>query len=202
MVDYIEAEELNVKGLYYIDNIKEDTSNVIDELDKLQWHSLTTNKNSRLVQHYGYKSNYTTYNIYEKCDKIPKFLYLFKSLLTDICLQLELIDKQYEFNQCIVNNYLPGQGISKHIDFKDYGNIIGCFTIGSGATMIFKKGEKINEIYVKPNSLYIMSEDARYLWTHEMNPRKYDIINDTKLERKRRVSITFRNVQNPKQLNK
>jgi len=72
-----------------------------------------------MVQHYGYKYDYKTYNINVKCQPMPEFLNLLKLLLTDICIQLNIINNDYEFNQCIVNNYLPGQGISKHIDVKN-----------------------------------------------------------------------------------
>jgi hypothetical protein len=50
------------------------------------------------------------------------------------------------------------------------------------------------EKYVEPNSLYIMSGDARHIWTHEMPSIKYCIVNKIKIPRNRRVSITFRNV--------
>jgi len=91
---------------------------------------------------------------------------------------------------------LPGQGISKHIDVKSYGNIIGCFTLGSGATMIFRKGNVTKEIYVESNSLYIMSGECRYNWTHEMIGKKSDIVNGIKISRDRRISVTFRNTPN------
>ena len=105
-----------------------------------------------------------------------------------------LFTENYKINQCIVNNYSVGQGISKHIDVKSYGNVIGCFTINSGATMIFRHLDKSINLYVEPNSLYIMSGEARYLWSHEMTTNKYDKINDTMNKRDRRISITFRNV--------
>ncbi len=196
----IEVEEYEeIPGLYYIDDIKEENvSQIIIELDKLQWKPLSNNRNSRLVQHYGYKYDYKTYNIREKCDDIPQFLITLKDFLTDICLDMNVINNNYVFNQCIVNNYLPGQSISQHIDDKSYGDVIGCFTLGGGATMIFKNKNKNNNnkinMYVKPNSLYIMSGDARYVWTHEMTKRKYDIIDNNKIKRSRRISVTFRNV--------
>jgi alkylated DNA repair dioxygenase AlkB len=190
----IEVEELTVPGLYYVEDIKEDTTRVIQELDALQWTSLTNAKNSRQVQHYGYKYNYTTYNIREKCAELPEFLHVFRDLLTLICRDLELIDTNYVFNQCIINNYFTGQGISPHIDVKAYGSVIGCFTIGSGTTMVFEKDGQQVEVYVKPNSLYIMSGDSRYVWKHSMPSRKSDTVGGEKIERERRISLTFRNV--------
>ena len=196
-------KKFEINGLYYIENIyeyissiyEEKPEDVIDKLDKLKWEPITNSINSRMVQHYGYKYNYKNNSVDEKIDELPDFLNIYKRFLTDICHQLELIDESYEFNQCIINNYLPAQGISKHVDSKSYGKVIGCFTLGSGASMVFKNGEEKKEIYVKPNSLYIMSDDARYVWTHEMPSRKSDLVDNNKIKRDRRVSLTFRNVK-------
>lgn len=193
-VDVNESDVVN--GLFYVKDIKENTNDIISQLDKLPWGRLTNSANSRMVQHYGYKYNYINYRIDEKCDDLPKFLKKFEIILTNICLQLELIDKKYTFNQCIVNNYHPNQGISPHTDVKDYGSVIGCFTIGSGATMVFTLGNETHELYVEPNSLYIMSGDARYVWKHHMNAKMTDMVKGKRIKRGRRVSITFRNVPN------
>jgi len=184
--------ECDIQGLYYIDAI-EDT-NVISKLDKKKWIPLTDSPSSRMVQHYGFKYNYKTYNIHKKCKDIPRCLSIYKDILTKICLDNKIIEDDYVFNQCIVNNYLPSQGIGRHTDIKSYGDVIGCFTFGSGAIMTFKHGKEQKDIFVKPNSLYIMSGDARYKWTHEMNGRKYDMVDGIKIERDRRISVTFRNV--------
>lgn len=194
MTENIEIEEHPINGLFYINDININTSDIISKLDKLKWEPITSHSNSRLVQHYGYKYNYKTYNIYEKCEDIPEFLYELKSYLTDVCLELGIIDNSYNFNQCIVNNYNEGQGISPHIDFRDYGKVIGCFTLGSGSEMSFTLDDYKYNIYVNPNSLYIMSGDSRYKYKHSMSTKLYDIYENKKIKRSRRVSITFRNV--------
>ena len=90
---------------------------------------------------------------------------------------------------------LSGQGISKHIDVTSYGGIIGCYTLNSGSIMNFRSpSDDVVDVYVKPNSLYIMSGDARYKWTHEMPSCKNDVVNGMKILRDRRISVTFRNV--------
>lgn len=193
--DTIEVEELKIPGLYYINDLKEDyIKNIIHELDKLNWMNISNNPNSRMVQHYGYKYDYKTYNINVKCDSLPECLNILKNILTDICKELNIINNDYEFNQCIVNNYLPGQGISRHVDVKKYGDIIGCFTLGSGASITFRNKNEEEYLYVNPNSLYIMTHDSRYVWSHEMAQKKYDLVDNIKIKRERRVSVTFRNV--------
>lgn len=190
----MELHKMEINGLFYVDDVNENNNDIIEQLDKLKWSPLSNSINSRVVQHYGYKYNYATYKINEKCDDLPEFLNIFKNKLTDICIKLNIIDTSYNFNQCIVNNYDVGQGISPHIDVKSYGDVIGCFTLGSGAIMKFTNKDETFEIYAKPNSLYIMSGDARYKWCHSMPIKKYDIVNGDKITRKRRISITFRNV--------
>ncbi len=189
-----------VPGLYYISNIQ-DLSWVIDILDNNdKWSSITNSDNSRKVQHFGYIYNYFTFKINEKTEDFPDYINKFAELLTCACLYLKIPipyqESGFWFNQCIINNYFPSQGIPKHTDIRSYGGVIGCFTIGSGGSMVFKNpdnNEKF-ELYTEPNSLYIMTGDSRYKWTHEMPLRKNDQINNIKIPRGRRISITFRNV--------
>lgn len=183
-----------INGLFYIEDIKIDLDSIVCELYKKNWIPLTKSYNSRKVQHYGFKYGYRSYKIHEKTTPIPDFMNKIKNRLTKICQLKNIIDKDYEFNQCIVNNYQGSQGISKHIDVKSYGPVIGCYTAGSGGVMRFRLGNEVVDVYTKPNSLYIMSGDARYKWTHEMPYGSYDMINNEKVNRGRRVSITFRNV--------
>ncbi len=191
-MDAVDVLEMNIPGLYYIPDIKENTVNILKELDKKDWIHITNSKNGRRVQQYGYKYNYNTGNIKEKTEDIPEFIKPLQNLLSHICKELELIDEKSDFNQCLINNYEIGQGISAHIDDKKFGPVIGCFTLLSGATMRFKHNNQSHDIYVEPNSLYIMTGDSRYKWTHEMTTNKYDTQN--KIKRDRRVSITFRHV--------
>jgi len=175
------------KGLLYFKDAideKNDLVSFIDSLDK--WKTLSDSKNSRKVQHYGYLYDYKSGKTTTKADPIPEeFLSLIDSLK-------KKCKTESEFNQVIVNNYETGQGISAHTDVKEYGPIIGCYTIGSGATMRFTRGDEKYDIYVEPNSLYIMSGESRYEWKHEMLARKSDVVGEKKIQRGRRISITFR----------
>ncbi len=188
----------SVPGLFYIDNLisPEYSQQLFHYLDnEAKWSPITDNPNSRVVQHYGYKYNYKSHHHKEMGNPIPDIFSELIQSLQQKSQELQLIDSSYSFNQVIVNNYEPSQGISKHTDIKSYGAVIGCYTIGSGATMRFRKNNEIVDIYVKPNSLYIMSGDARYLWTHEMPSTKTDMCDGKRVVRSRRVSITFRNVE-------
>lgn len=186
-----------VPGLYY-GEVDMNEDDIIEELDSHKWTPLSASKNSRKVQHYGYLYDYTARTVNTPGPAFIECISHLQKILTEICLDLDLIDEDYEFNQCIVNNYTTGQGISKHTDVKQYGPVIGCFTLGSGATMKFTKGATEKEIYVEPSTLYIMSGESRTHWLHEMIGRKSDKFNGEKIDRERRISITFRNVPGKK----
>ena len=183
------------KGLLYFKNIidkkySNSLFSFLDEDQKYLWKSLSDSKNSRKAKHYGYIYNYKSGKTTVKTDPIPlEFQQLIETLKENCG------DEKYDFNQIIVNNYDSGQGISAHTDVKEYGEIIGCYTLGSGATMRFTKGTQKYDLYVHPNSLYIMTGESRYNWKHEMPSRKSDMVDGVKIKRDRRISITFRCVK-------
>jgi len=189
-----------INGLYLANNLPSDVFiNALTELDTQQW--LTPfGVNGRHVQHYGFVYDYKTGVINNPAVAFIPIITKLADLLSHVCHTsgVMLPDNQkdvgYIFNQCIVNNYLPGQGISEHIDNLAYGGIIGCFTLGNGANMRFRLADTVHDVYVAPNTLYIMSGDARYKWTHQMPNAKFDNISGFKTPRKRRVSVTFRYV--------
>jgi alkylated DNA repair dioxygenase AlkB len=187
-----------VSGLYYIPNLITNSVLLLKSLDAMQWIPVSNSNSSRKVQHYGYLYDYITKKINIPTNQFPQFLKNMAEEIEDICLKLQITSPNYKFNQCIVNNYECGQGIRTHTDVKDYGDVICCYTINSGATMKFvnpNTNEKYTK-YVEPNSLYIMSGDARRIWTHEMPNCNYDLVDGEKIQRGRRISITFRNVPN------
>ena len=175
-------------GLFYHKESIDGTP-VIASLDTLEWKNVTESANSRRYQHYGSSYDYVTRKIVPGAAPIPDFLEPVREHLAEVCRAHGIED---QFNQCIVNDYQPGQGIHKHTDIPAYGPVIGCFTFGSGATMTFRKGEEIFHQYVAPNSLYIMSGESRTAWTHEMPSRKSDVVEGVRVPRARRVSVTFR----------
>ena len=190
-----------INGLYYIDNILNDNlgKELLNNLDNLPndykgWRFISKHPNSRKVQHYGYIYDYKNGNTTLEAEKLPNFLENIKDILNNICEQNNI--PKTNFNQCIVNNYEPGQGISKHIDSKAYGPIVAVFSLNSGSYITFRNGTNVIKKYIKPNSVYIMTSDSRYKWTHEMPSTKSDKVDDKKILRSRRVSITFRNVPN------
>lgn len=141
----------------------------------------------RRTQQYGFEYNYA--NLYSPplpAKPIPKE---FEFLLARIY-NLNFLKK--DFNQIIVNEYLPGQGIGPHTDHvKFFGDTIISLSLGSGCEMIFKNKTDTKSIYLEPRSLIILQNEMRYNWTHEIPFRK----TDNKIKRDTRLSITFRNAK-------
>lgn len=112
--------------------------------------------------------------------------------------------------QAIINLYWPGEGISPHVDLLDrYGDGIIGVSLGSGCTMQFSKASpgldaeprasNACALYLPKGSVLVLTEDARYHWTHGIEKRFDDLVEEfpgsahsAVLERDVRLSITFR----------
>ncbi|KAJ8596742.1 hypothetical protein M405DRAFT_103043 [Rhizopogon salebrosus TDB-379] len=122
--------------------------------------------------------------------------------------------------QAILNLYHPGEGISPHVDLlKRFDDGIIGVSFGSGCVMSFERVEGQEkeligkeeedgplvkdqwDLYLEDRSVLILSEDARYNWTHGIHGRPKDLVVSEKedgqgepewIERGTRLSITFR----------
>ncbi|MEK6733731.1 MAG: alpha-ketoglutarate-dependent dioxygenase AlkB [Pseudomonadota bacterium] len=180
----------NIPGLKYIPNyISEiEEKSLMNIIDQQSW--LTDLK--RRVQHYGYKYDYTarvtTQDLY--LGEIPDWLaHLSRKLFDDNIFRL------YP-DQVIINEYLPGQGISSHIDCVPcFEETICSLSLLSPCLMDFSKNEEKTSIYLEPRSLLILSGSARFEWKHGIASRRQDSYYGNKFLRDRRVSVTFRKVK-------
>ncbi len=108
----------------------------------------------------------------------------------------QFLDALRPFEQAIINEYLPGQGIAPHIDRDCFGPIVATVSLGSAVNMDFCRDSTGDE-YVQrlvPRSLVLLYGDARFKWRHGIAKRHYDMWNGHKTKRHRRVSITFRTI--------
>ncbi|MDE2095850.1 MAG: alpha-ketoglutarate-dependent dioxygenase AlkB [Patescibacteria group bacterium] len=176
-----------VPGLFII----LDFISVVEEGDLLKfingqkWTPLTISVDTgRLVQQYGFRFNYHNYGVVADVPAVPdEFGPLIKKVAS-ACSERKL--EIGAFNQVIVNQYKGGQGISAHTDWRGFGPVIACATLGEEAKIVFKNGSR--EVVVVPprRSLYLMSGEARSSWTHCMPAKKKS--GDA------RVSVTLRHV--------
>jgi alkylated DNA repair dioxygenase AlkB len=101
-------------------------------------------------------------------------------------------------DQVIVNEYLPGQGIAPHIDRDTcFGPVIASVSLGSDIVMDFLDENSGSEghLLLPARSALIFQDAARYRWKHGIASRKSDVVGEERLERTRRISLTFRSVR-------
>ncbi|MCY1056308.1 alpha-ketoglutarate-dependent dioxygenase AlkB [Nannocystis sp. SCPEA4] len=97
-------------------------------------------------------------------------------------------------DQVIVNEYVPGQGISAHIDCVPcFGPVVASLSLGSGAVMELSPPDPGPRavVWLPPRSLLVLADDARYRWRHAIPARRSD---PDRGPRGRRLSLTFRTV--------
>jgi alkylated DNA repair dioxygenase AlkB len=98
------------------------------------------------------------------------------------------------FDQMLVNEYLPGQGIAPHRDYAPFGRTVASLSLLSPCVMDFRHGPtgRRERLLLERRSLLVLSDAARYDWQHGIAPRKRDTWNGMKVARGRRLSVTFR----------
>lgn len=189
-------------GLYYVPNFitpEESKTFLLELAQNKNWVGVTSSQKSRKVIHYGYIYSYTGGPL-QATDPIPD---LYQSLWGRIPHNPQFFGSPFfekglpEFDQLIINEYVPGQGIAAHTDHTTkFGPVIACITLGSGVEIEFTRpGHESFKIYTEPNSLYIMSGDSRYLWKHAIIQRKSDTVDGKIHHRGTRISLTFREAQ-------
>lgn len=180
------VDQPKIKGLEYIPDFisTEEEVELIKLIDNQSW----LNDLKRRVQHYGWKYNYTARKVDSsmRLGKLPdwleKYLNRFKA-------------KDIDFDQVIINEYLPGQGISAHIDCVScFEENIASLSLGSDCIMEFSDQRTKIPTLLERRSLAILSGDARYKWKHSIPSRKTDKFNGLIFNRNRRLSLTFRKV--------
>lgn len=143
----------------------------------------------RRVQHYGFRYAYDKPRL-DVAEPIPPWAIN----LCEACKAVGLLCSP-EPNQVIVNEYVPGQGITPHVDHeKLFGPYVMAVSLGSGCVMDFtcKETGKAHHVFLPPRSAYKMEGDARYLWTHGIAARVTDKVGSSRIERGTRVSVTYR----------
>jgi alkylated DNA repair dioxygenase AlkB len=180
---------LEIGGLRYVANYVDalTESALIAAIDDEQWLSDLT----RRVRHYGYRYDYRRRKIDAslRLGSLPRWT-------TALVNRLRADGHITGPDQLIVNEYLPGQGISPHIDCVGcFGPIVCSISLGSSCVMRLSavKGGR-REILLERGSLLVLSGESRFAWRHSIPARKCDTWEGRSLERGRRVSLTFRTV--------
>jgi alkylated DNA repair dioxygenase AlkB len=165
-------------------NLTEQIS-VLREVDDQPWR----NDLKRRVQHYGYRYDY-------KARQVDRAMYLGPLPPFALPVAGKLVARMYFPqlpDQLIVNEYLPGQGITAHVDCEPcFAGTIAMVSLGWAYEMEFihSQTKEVRPILLAPGSVLVISGEARYHWFHQIKARK----RDHGIRRERRVSLTFRNV--------
>ncbi|MCX8525615.1 alpha-ketoglutarate-dependent dioxygenase AlkB [Chryseobacterium formosus] len=179
-----------ISGLLYQDDFLsiEEEKVMISEIDNAVWD---TNLKRR-VQHYGYMYDYKKKNIDQdlKINKLPDWLLALERKIRTT------FNLENSFDQVIINEYEPGQGISNHIDCVPcFEDVIISISLLSSCVMQFSKDVEKHEILLQPRSILLLSGEARYHWKHGIKSVKNDKFQNTAIPRTRRISITFRKIK-------
>ena len=159
---------------------------IVRYIDAAPWrHDL-----KRRVQHYGYRYDYKARRSRRE-DALGPLPEPLRSLATRLAQDGHFPAPP---DQAIVNEYLPGQGISAHIDCRPcFGDTIASLSLLSPCVMRFaSRAAPPHDIYLQPRSLLTLRAEARHIWTHAIPARKTDTVEGQKHPRTRRLSITFR----------
>nr|XP_028582029.1 alkylated DNA repair protein alkB homolog 8 isoform X2 [Podarcis muralis] len=129
----------------------------------------------RRVKHFGYEFRYDNNNV-DRDRPLP-------GGLPDICNKLlakwlKMGHIKEKPDQLTINQYEPGQGIPPHIDTHSaFEDEIIALSLGAEIVMDFKHPDGHAAAVMLPQrSLLVMSGESRYLWTHGITPRKFDIV--------------------------
>ncbi|KAI1893935.1 hypothetical protein AGOR_G00128770 [Albula goreensis] len=150
-------------------------------LDAIDWapmsDAVTAQKalKHRRVKHYGYEFRYDNNNV-DKDKPLPGGLPKICDALLERCLKENHIDIRPD--QLTINQYEPGQGIPPHVDTHSaFEDTILSLSLGAKTVMDFRHPEGRSVAVVLPRrSLLVMQGESRYLWTHGITPRKFDVV--------------------------
>jgi alkylated DNA repair dioxygenase AlkB len=177
------------EGLSLLENYVsgEEVDQLIAHLDTAPWRTDL----KRRVQHYGYRYDYKA-----RQARREDYLGPLPAPLEQMAKRLTT-DGHFKTvpDQVIINEYMPGQGISAHIDCQPcFGDTVASLSLLSACVMRFAHpaSSKQIDLQLQPSSLLVMGGPSRHAWTHAIPSRKTDTIVGQKHHRSRRISLTFR----------
>ncbi len=171
---------------------QEEQDNCVSRVDAVadQW----LNDLSRRVQHYGWRYDYKARAITPdmRIGALPGWLSRLAQKLYEETGQFDRVPEQV-----IVNEYLPGQGIATHIDHPGFGPTVCTISLLDDWEMDFSKNWKDKSPALLPRgSGVLLTGDSRKVWQHGIAPRRSEPLDNGRRDRRRRLSLTFRTVEN------
>uniref|UniRef100_A0A8C9YMS0 tRNA (carboxymethyluridine(34)-5-O)-methyltransferase n=1 Tax=Sander lucioperca TaxID=283035 RepID=A0A8C9YMS0_SANLU len=166
----------------------------------------------RRVKHYGFEFRYDNNNV-DKDKPLAAGIPQECLPVLEQCVKNKHIDIMPD--QLTVNQYESGQGIPPHVDTHSaFEDTILSLSLGAKTVMEFRHPDgRVVAVVLPGRSLLVMKGESRYLWTHGITPRKFDMVpvcdpqspahtpdlgtrsNLTLYKRGTRTSFTFRKIR-------
>ncbi|CAL8350751.1 unnamed protein product [Lota lota] len=129
----------------------------------------------RRVKHYGYEFRYDTNNV-DKDKPLSVGIPDECVPILESCLKDGHIGAMPD--QLTVNQYQPGKGIPPHVDTHSaFEDTILSLSLGSKTVMEFRHPDgRVVAVLLPGRSLLVMKGESRYLWSHGITPRKFDMV--------------------------
>ena len=163
----------------------------------------------RRVMHFGHAFDYDTRGVgrRETGGALPIFLQALTLKLKPL-IPRSGVGGDTDFDQCTVNEYLPGLGIAAHVDtHSTFGPTLCSLSLLGQTVMSFVHsvtGARIDMI-LPPRSLLVLQDEARYVWTHGIASRTTDLVKvrgkdqeeeeEALVPRATRLSLTLRKLR-------
>ncbi|XP_027136276.1 alkylated DNA repair protein alkB homolog 8 isoform X2 [Larimichthys crocea] len=129
----------------------------------------------RRVKHYGFEFRYDNNNV-DKDKPLPAGIPQECLPVLERCLKNKHIITMPD--QLTVNQYESGQGIPPHVDTHSaFEDTILSLSLGAQTVMEFRHPDgRLVSVVLPGRSLLVMKGESRYLWTHGITPRKFDMV--------------------------
>ncbi|KAM9359812.1 tRNA (carboxymethyluridine(34)-5-O)-methyltransferase alkbh8 [Symphorus nematophorus] len=129
----------------------------------------------RRVKHYGFEFRYDNNNV-DKDKPLPAGIPQECLPVLERCVKDKHVDIMPD--QLTVNQYESGQGIPPHVDTHSaFEDTIMSLSLGAQTVMDFRHPDgRVVAVVLPGRSLLVMKGESRYLWTHGITPRKFDMV--------------------------
>ncbi|KAJ3168675.1 hypothetical protein HDU88_001568 [Geranomyces variabilis] len=190
-----------VPGLRLINDFisEEEATFLLQTLDSLSWGGNGSHPNPELKRRtlvFGHHFSFVSRTIVQDLGPLPDFL---TNIISRMREHGVFAEKPPEL--CLVNEYEPGQGIMPHVDAPSFGPIVTSLSLMTPCVMNFtpthSNGSHATAVLLKPRSLLVLSGEARFHFKHGIGKELFDLYQGQKVERGRRVSLTFRTLSQP-----
>ncbi|XP_037632381.1 alkylated DNA repair protein alkB homolog 8 [Sebastes umbrosus] len=150
-------------------------------LAAIDWSSTNDDVNAqkalkhRRVKHYGFEFRYDNNNV-DKDKPLAAGIPQECLPVLERCVKNKHIDIMPD--QLTVNQYESGQGIPPHVDTHSaFEDTLLSLSLGAKTVMEFRHHDgRLVAVVLPGRSLLVMRGESRFLWTHGITPRKFDMV--------------------------